>query len=321
LDILPKTLYHWYRNHLSDYVPDKESGRWHPKSLIWADEQTGEIFKEQPLYVFKPENIGERMCIDDKAIGHEGFTIMSNAQTGKIALMLESTKCEEVTAALDLFGKEQLAKVISISCDMSPTYLKACDEKLPKSQVVIDKFHVMQYVYDAVEEVRLRTKKELKKRLSPGKKKTEEDKRILFDIEQLTHCRHRLSQSPNKWSEAGKELISQLFNKHAQLKEAYVLSQRFKRWYNISNATKFRQVIEKDLQNWYYEVEVARIKELDSVVKMIQKHEAEIINFFNFGHTNAKAERLNGKIQRFISNNYGMRDKDFALYRVAGYFS
>jgi transposase len=79
--------------------------------------------------------------------------------------------------------------------------------------------------------------------------------------------------------------------------------------------------IERNLQNWYYAVEDAKIKEFDSVVKMIQKHEAQIINFFSFGHTNAKAERLNGKIQRFISNNYGIRDMDFALYRVAGYFS
>jgi hypothetical protein len=37
--------------------------------------------------------------------------------------------------------------------------------------------------------------------------------------------------------------------------------------------------------------------------------------------TNAKAERLNGKINRFISNNYGIKDKDFAMYRIANYFS
>jgi hypothetical protein len=58
-----------------------------------------------------------------------------------------------------------------------------------------------------------------------------------------------------------------------------------------------------------------------SVYNKRRRHEPEIINFFNLGHTNAKAERLNGKIQRFISNNYGMKDKDFALYRIALYFS
>jgi hypothetical protein len=47
----------------------------------------------------------------------------------------------------------------------------------------------------------------------------------------------------------------------------------------------------------------------------------QIINFFKNGQTNAKAERLNGKIQRFVSANYGIKDKDFFLYRTAKYFS
>jgi transposase len=79
--------------------------------------------------------------------GSMAFTIMSNNQSDKIAMMIESTRFEEVKAALDLFGTERLAKVKSISCDMSPTYLKVCNEKLPKVQAIIDKFHVMQYVY------------------------------------------------------------------------------------------------------------------------------------------------------------------------------
>jgi hypothetical protein len=43
--------------------------------------------------------------------------------------------------------------------------------------------------------------------------------------------------------------------------------------------------------------------------------------FFRHGLTNAKVERLNGKIQRFASNNCGLKDKDFFLYRTANYFS
>jgi len=54
---------------------------------------------------------------------------------------------------------------------------------------------------------------------------------------------------------------------------------------------------------------------------MIQKHEEEIMNYFKNPQTNAKAERLNGKIERFLSNNYGTRDLDFTLYRIKGYFA
>jgi transposase len=58
-----------------------------------------------------------------------------------------------------------------------------------------------------------------------------------------------------------------------------------------------------------------------SVIKMLRKHGQQIINYFRNGAANAKAECLNGKIQRFITDNYGLRDKDFFLFRVGGYFS
>jgi transposase len=89
------------------------------------------------------------MSIDDKAIGHEGFSILSNGETGKIAMMIESCKSVEVSQAISLFGTE-LNKVESISCDMSACYINVCSEELPRAKIVIDKFHVMQYVYDAV---------------------------------------------------------------------------------------------------------------------------------------------------------------------------
>lgn len=54
---------------------------------------------------------------------------------------------------------------------------------------------------------------------------------------------------------------------------------------------------------------------------MIEKHHDDIINYFKEGQTNAKAENMNSKIQRFLANNFGIKDRDFFLYRVQGYFS
>ncbi|KAA6300559.1 MAG: hypothetical protein EZS26_003305, partial [Candidatus Ordinivivax streblomastigis] len=58
-------------------------GAWHPNEPRVVNEARGKVMKEQPPYVFKPENTGDQMSIDDKASGHDGFTILSNTQTGK----------------------------------------------------------------------------------------------------------------------------------------------------------------------------------------------------------------------------------------------
>ena len=315
--ILPEVLQYWYKNILSNYLPDIENGKWHPQKIETVDTTTGAI-TEKPVYIFKEENLGEKMSIDDKSIKHEGFTILSNHATHKIAMMIESTKSEEIKQAMQLFGNE-LEKVKTISMDMSPTYALVASDLMPQAIQIIDKFHVMKHVYEAVSAVRINIKKEISNTLTKEKKITEEDKKKLSELEQIRRIRHAITQSPNKWSKEMSETINQVFEKYENLKIAYQIGQNFKNWYDYRNCMKSNEEIKKTLSKWYQQAR--QIKEFKSVVRMIQKHEDKIINFFRYKTTNAKAENLNGKIQRFVSNNYGVKNKDFILYRMAGYFS
>lgn len=61
--------------------------------------------------------------------------------------------------------------------------------------------------------------------------------------------------------------------------------------------------------------------EVENLIRIIGSNEEKIMNYFKTGKTNAKAEAINSKIQRFITANYGVRDKDFFLYRLAHYYS
>jgi len=257
------------------------------------------------------------MSIDDKAIGHDCFTILSNNDTSKIALMVESTSAQEVEQSMKLFGNE-LEKIKNISMDMSQTYALVCNNLIPHTTQVIDKFHVMKYVYDAVCEVRIRIKKELTSTLTKGKKRTQEDREILSELELLRRVQHAITQSPDKWNTEMEKTVNLVFEKYSDLKTAYQLSQNFKNWYHYQNRIKSKYQIMNSLYYWYKQAR--QVKEFESVIKMIHKHEDKIVNFFTHGMTNAKAERLNGKINRFVSNNYGIKNKDFALYRIAGYF-
>ena len=116
--------------------------------------------------------------------------------------------------------------------------------------------------------------------------------------------------------------MNTVFCSHPQLKAAYDLAQEFRQWYAVENISrKGRPSIAADLHQWYGKVVGSGLDEFWSALKMIRKHENEVINYFICGQASAKAERINGKINRFISNNYGIKDKDFALYRTALYFS
>jgi transposase len=217
------------------------------------------------------------MSIDDKAIGHDGFTILSNSDTGKIALLVESTTAEGVKSAKEKFGVD-LHKIKNVSMDMSPTYALVFNDLVPKAVQVADKFHVMKYAYEAVGEVCKRVVRELQSNLSPGKRHREEERKLLTQIEHLRRISHAITQSQDKWNSEMKETVNQVFNCSEELKKAYQISQDFKHWYDIGNRNKTTAQITENLHQWY--LQAAPIAEFKSVIKMVHKHEQQIINYF-----------------------------------------
>lgn len=79
--------------------------------------------------------------------------------------------------------------------------------------------------------------------------------------------------------------------------------------------------IERQLIHWYDCAEQAKLQEVENLIRIISSNEEKIMNYFKTGKTNAKAEAMNSKIQRFITGNYAVRDKHFFLYRLAHYYS
>jgi hypothetical protein len=59
--------------------------------------------ENQKKYLFpysRPENFGENMTADDKNIGGEVYTVISNKDTGKIAALIMSVKAGIVSDVL-----------------------------------------------------------------------------------------------------------------------------------------------------------------------------------------------------------------------------
>jgi transposase len=101
------------------------------------------------------------MCIDEKMIGKRYYTIFSNHQSGYIALMIESIRPVLVKEALLLFPREIFSKVKYITSDMSNSMKNICEAVLPQACIVIDKFHVIKRLMEAMQSVRLKIKREI----------------------------------------------------------------------------------------------------------------------------------------------------------------
>lgn len=315
-----KTLYAWYRNRLSGYPEAVSSGSWGKDNFIGKDK------KEKIVPILKSKNFGEEMALDEKMIDEEFYTVITNRETGKIALLAETLRIDELTHLLNKIPQIR-QQVKEITLDMSPTYEKFCEQNFPEAILITDKFHVVKHVVEAVQAVRVRLKQEELSALPTTmkeRKQVEKETRLINGetrIEMLARSRYLLFKMQDKWTPSQQKRASLLFDTFPVLRTVYGLTQQIREWLDKTNVGKPPWEIERQLISWYDEADQHNLPEVQNLIRLIGDHEAKIMNYFIKGKTNAKAEGMNSKIQRFITANYGVRDKDFFMYRLARYYS
>jgi transposase len=186
---------------------------------------------------------------------------------------------------------------------------------------------VVKHIVEAVQALRLRLKQEEIAKLPATQKERriyEKQTRLINGesrIELLARSRYVLFKRPDDWTASQQKRAGLLFETYPTLKTTYELTLQIRQWLDKTNIGNYEWQIEKQLIHWYDCAEQAKLPEVENLIRLIGSHEQKIMNYFKTGKTNAKAEAMNSKIQRFITANYGVRDKDFFLFRLAKYYS
>lgn len=344
LCIEPQKLWRWYRDTLSGFMEPQTQILHHQYDVSFKDKG---IEKEIRVPILKPENIGPNMAIDEKQIGEEMHTVLSNRDTGKIALLARTLKAKELSLLTDYFDLKGF-EVKTITRDLSNSYDWFCRIIFPNAGHIADKFHIIKNLLEACQSIRIRYRQEIlrDKRIQFEKHKQQEKQRKQqCEIEQkkykkrkfiypelktengetrlelLARSRFLLFKYRGQWTENQKERASILFNHYPEIEKAYQLSCDFRQWYRKENIGGNPTEINLSLNKWYREVEQADIDEILDFKSLVERNESIIKRYFEKGATNAIAENINSKIKRFIMINQGTRDREFFYFRLANYFS
>jgi transposase len=342
--IEPKKLWRWYHDSLSGFLDAATVKRRNEHDFTIKEKGEKKVIR---VPIFSMEDMGAKMAIDEKQIGEEMHTILSNRETGKIAVLARSVSAKEL---LNLHSKFNLTgfEVKSITRDLSPSYDWFCRQVFSNSLHVADKFHIIRSLLDACQDVRVRYRQELltAKRLKYEAFKKEEHQRkqeskktkqpfiaqkfvyqegnaingeSLFEL--LARSRYLLYKYPNNWTDSQKQRAVALFHHYPEIEKSYRLSCSFRTWYRKENVGKKKEEMTKQLQQWYSEVDKEAIMEMENFKSLVERNETMIVNYFVNGDTNALAESVNSRIQRFIMTNRGTRDREFFYFRLAKLFS
>ncbi|HQG68128.1 MAG TPA: transposase, partial [Paludibacteraceae bacterium] len=227
-----------------------------------------------------PENMGTQLSIDETSLSNgELYTILTNkaAKGGKgtVIAIVKGTKAEEVMEVLDRLPDTLLEAVEEVTLDMSDSMRKIIRHCFPKASRVIDRFHVQQLAFDALQEMRISHRWDAINQETDGKENAKLDGRDfipeLFENgdtrkQLLARSRYLLFKSPEKWSESQKLRAEILFREYPDLKQGYSLTHSLRMIYNKNS---IKAAARLSLAKWYNNVAESQFKSFNTIAATV----------------------------------------------------
>ena len=217
---------------------------------------------------------------------------------------------------------EYRAIVKEVTLDMAWSMHRIVTYCFPNAVRVIDRFHVQKLAYDALQEMRIANRwtaiEEENNAIEQAKLNGEKYTPDLLENgdtkkQLLARSRYLLFKASCNWSPSQKRRAKILFELYPDIKKAYDLTHSLRM---IFSKNTIKDAARRNLALWYNHVEETGFKPFNSIMKTIQNHYEDILNFFNNRSPNASAESFNAKIKAFRNTLRGVIDVEFFLFRL-----
>ena len=283
-------------------------------------------------YLIFPENITDRLSIDEVSLSKgELYTFVTNKNTGvknrgSIVAVINGTQAKVIQEVLDKISLTKRNQVKEVSMDMARNMGLAVRNSFSNCKMVIDRFHVVRLVMDAMQHIRVGFRWEAidleNKEIKQAKEKGLKHIPLVLANgdtlkELLARSRYLLYKFEQDWTMNQKKRATILFEKYPILKSVYHLTLNFR---NIYKNTTKSLALDRFI-DWKQQVEELKLKEFNIVLNSIENHMDNILNFFDNRSTNANAESFNSKIKLFRANLRGVTDVKFFLFRLGKLFA
>lgn len=234
--------------------------------------------------------------MDEKSFGkgHDYVSVLTDIDHRRV---LEVTPERTIAAADKLWetlSETQLSEIESVSMDMWQAFMTSATDRVPKAEIVHDKFHIAKYLGDAVDKVRRSENKALKE----GGDETLKGSRQLwlYNVENLSDDRY--------------DELMKLQQSDLKTGRAWAIKENFRYFWDYvyaGNAEKF-------FNRWYGWAIRSQLPPIKKVATMLKNHLDGLLSYFRHRVTNATAEGFNSRIQTIKSAARGFRS--FKNYRL-----
>ena len=264
--------------------------------------------------------------------GYKYITIIYDLSDGKAKPIdyNQGNKRESLEAFFRKLTEQQKTSIKTVNTDMAKAYIAAIKGELPQADIIIDKFHLVNLLNQAVDLVRKsiiagmakKTNQQIMKK--GGLKITgQEIEKIQKRIGGLTSketskARWVLLKHQRNHSQSQAGLLAKLEKLNSPLYKAYLLKEQF---YEIYKSGGNPEQSVQRIKDWIEEVKQTKLRALIDFCKTVESNMDYIANYFKYGRTSGAIEGVNNKIKVIKRMAYGYRDQQYFFRKIRSKYS
>lgn len=238
----------------------------------------------------------EYVGIDEKSFGRaqDYVSLLVDIDRSRVLEVAKDRTTESCNQLWSSLSEHQKTGVLAVVTDFWQAFSNSTHEQAPQAEIVHDRFHVSQYLVEAVDLVRRKENKSLRK---DGDDSLVGTRQLwLFNLDNL------LGEEQQQ--------LRELQRSAAKTGRAWGIKEMFRSFWDYRSETWAAKFFDR----WYAWAIRSRLDPIKKVAVMLKKHLAGLLAYFRHRITNARNEGFNSRIQSIKSAARGFRS--FENYRI-----
>jgi len=238
--------------------------------------------------------------------GHKYLTLVYQIDAGSVRLLWTGRERTMKTFKqfFDVLGKERSSHIEFVCSDMWKPYLRVIRERCTQALNILDRYHIVAKMNDALNEVRAEEARRMKREgYEPVLKKT----------------RWLLLKRKGNLKQKDKGRLRDLLHYNLRTVRAYLLKEDFQQFWEYTSPTWAGMFLDQ----WCRQTMYSQIDPMKKVARTLRAHRELILNWFKAKKrfSSGIVEGLNNKAKLTMRKSYGFRSPEIlemALYHALG---
>jgi transposase len=215
------------------------------------------------------------------------LTVVIDHERHRVVWIGEGQSAKTLAKFFELLGPARCSAIEAISIDMDLAFEAAIASYIPNDKVVYDRFHIVQMLSRAVDEVR----------------RSEVQNANHADAKQLKSSRYALLKNPWNLTKYEQDKLSTVQKTNRKIYRAYLLKETFQTIFDADSKENASEIF----WDWYQWARHSALKPFQKLAIALKYRLDGILRFIDRKITNSPVEGMNSKIRMISHRAFGFR--------------